>query len=96
MTDCPNKHDPIFGDQCCCNCIHRLIDMTHCCTTPDRKDGECHCMNPKGYICFPGETTNGELFAHSGWSEHGLCELHEYKKNYNRNQEQSIKETTVS
>jgi hypothetical protein len=65
---------------CCCNCKHHLKDFHHCTTVEGRKKGDpCYCNDPKGWICM-GEIAcdpeNGR--AHSGWGEHGECELHEY------------------
>ena len=57
---------------CCCNCLNHFEDWKHCCTEPDRKSGDrCVCSELKGWICMTDGTR-----AHSGWSEHGICELH--------------------
>jgi hypothetical protein len=69
-------------NRCCCNCKHHLEDFHHCTTVIGRNPGErCYCGDSKGWICL-GEIAcdplNGR--AHSGWSEHGECELHEYKE----------------
>lgn len=58
-------------NQCCCTCAHHLRDFHHC-TTTGQRDGKCVCSEPKGWICVPPEFEG----AHSGWSEHGLCELY--------------------
>jgi hypothetical protein len=59
---------------CCCNCGNHYEDFHHCCTTGQNGDG-CVCSKHKGWICmvsFEGE----EPRAHSGWSEHGECEMY--------------------
>ncbi len=63
---------------CCCNCIHRIQDFHHCTTFPGRNAGECHCDKPKGWICV-GELAHGGSRVYSGWTEHGNCEMHEFK-----------------
>lgn len=77
---CPNQFDPDFGGACCCNCKHRVEDFWHCTTHPVRESRECRCSEPKGWICL-GEWIQGGN-AHSGWSEHGLCEMHDYTELY--------------
>ena len=64
--------------RCCCNCRFRLTDNHHCTTSPDlvAELGRCVCSLPKGFICAPPEF-DGRV--HSGWSEHGLCEMHDYR-----------------
>jgi hypothetical protein len=64
--------------RCCCNCIFRIQDFHHCTTFPGRQPGECHCDKPKGWICT-GELSQGGTRVYSGWSEHGECEMHEFK-----------------
>lgn len=69
-------------EACCCTCKHRATDYEHCTTTKlDRVIGsDCFCSIPKGFVCTVGfhiDPINGKV--HSGWSEHGLCELHEEK-----------------
>lgn len=59
-------------NECCCTCKHHLQDFHHCTTKPGRQPGTCVCSEPKGWICMPPDFDR----AHSGWSEHGLCELH--------------------
>ena len=63
---------------CCCNCIHHLRDNHHCTTAHElrEKKGGCVCSEPKGWICAPPEF---EGTAHSGWTEHGMCEMHTFK-----------------
>jgi len=62
---------------CCCNCKHHIEDFHHCTTkikVPEDEDN-CVCSQHKGWICmikFPDEK---EIRAHSGWSEHGYCEM---------------------
>ncbi len=59
---------------CCCNCKNHYEDFNHC-TTGGQKENGCVCSEHKGWIClisFEGETPR----AHSGWSEHGMCEMH--------------------
>lgn len=75
---------------CCCTCKHRLIDYHHCTTTGQCGDksgfkpGEpielnCICSRPRGYICAAGIAYGENGRVYSGWSEHGMCELHEKK-----------------
>jgi hypothetical protein len=62
-------------DRCCCNCKHHIRDYRHCST--DRKEGEeCVCNEPKGWICMPPDFPG---HGYSGWPEHGLCEMHDYR-----------------
>lgn len=63
--------------RCCCNCKSHLEDFHHCTTVSDRKPGTCFCNDHKGWICMG---MLGDSKAHSGWSEHGICEMHEKKK----------------
>lgn len=64
--------------RCCCNCRYRLIDFHHCTTAPELRGGHggCVCGLPKGFICAPPLGVR----VHSGWSEHGLCEMHGFAK----------------
>ena len=66
---------------CCCNCKHRVQDFHHCTTVtiPLDLQRKCHCNEPKGWICM-GEIAQGGTRAYSGWTEHGECEMHEYKE----------------
>jgi hypothetical protein len=68
---------PKFGS-CCCNCLYHLQDNYHCTTAPELRTekGGCMCGEQKGWICAPPEF---EGTAHSGWTEHGMCEMHELK-----------------
>jgi len=68
MNDCAIPH----RGSCCCNCRWHVEDFHHCTTVPDRKG--CVCSEHKGWICM----AEGDR-AHSGWSEHGMCEMHEAK-----------------
>lgn len=69
MNDCAI---PQWGS-CCCNCRWHIEDFHHCTTVEDR-GGKCVCSEPKGWICM-----SPEGHAHSGWTEHGMCEMHEPK-----------------
>lgn len=62
---------------CCCNCRFHLADFRHC-TTVNRRPGEgCVCSQPRGWICaMPAMIPNYGGRAHSGWREHGMCEMH--------------------
>ena len=62
---------------CCCNCKYHIRDFHHCTTVVNKPLGKCVCSEPKGWICMPPEM-EGE--AYSGWSEHGLCEMHDFAK----------------
>jgi len=66
-----------FGS-CCCNCLYHLRDNYHCTTAPELRTekGGCVCGEQKGWICAPPEF---EGTAHSGWTEHGMCEMHRIK-----------------
>lgn len=74
---------PTFGD-CCCTCENHYEDFYHCTTSPkpdsyDENNHKCVCSTHKGWICLismEGEKPR----AHSGWSEHGLCECYVRKK----------------
>lgn len=65
--------------RCCCNCAHHIRDYHHCTTAWELREqhGGCVCSVPKGWICRPPEFDG---HAYSGWSEHGLCEMHDYAK----------------
>ena len=54
---------------CCCGCRWHIEDFHHCTTVAERD--ECVCSQHKGWICMPPESER----AHSGWSEHGMCEM---------------------
>lgn len=76
MKKCDHNKEIDNGGRCCCNCKYHIEDFTHCCTTT-KKEGEtgCICGAHKGWICMPPETDQ----AYSGWKEHSLCEMHEFK-----------------
>ncbi len=63
-----------FHGRCCCTCRHRLTDYSHPCT-----DGKS-VVEARGFICAAPELFDGSSGAHSGWTEHGICECHEKKK----------------
>ena len=67
---------PQFG-ACCCTCKHHVEDFHACSVDIERckKEG-CICSKHKGWICL-GMNYGKEPRAHSGWGEHGMCELHE-------------------
>ena len=69
-----------YNGACCCNCSNHHEDFYHCATQPKPVGVEgCVCSTHKGWICsisLDGEETR----YHSGWSEHGMCEMHNYKK----------------
>ena len=67
------------SNRCCCTCANHHEDFHHCTTNADLRNQQpkepgksaCICNIHKGWVCFiPG----GRL--HSGWSEHGICEMH--------------------
>lgn len=77
MDNCQKEH---WHGCCCCNCENHLEDFHHCTTLPKPKDVEgCVCGVRKGYICRMGDEDSGEVRFHSGWSEHGMCEMHVLK-----------------
>ena len=55
--------------RCCCGCRYHVEDFHHCTTVKETPN--CVCSDHKGWICMPPDFHG----AHSGWSEHGLCEL---------------------
>lgn len=59
---------------CCCNCKNHIQDFHHCTTVVSRPLQKCVCSQPKGWICMPPEFDGA---AYSGWTEHGICEMHE-------------------
>lgn len=69
---------------CCCTCRFHIRDYHHC-TTPEgsklRKEtgNKCVCSVTRGWICA-GFLLSGddspECGVHSGWGEHGMCEMH--------------------
>lgn len=82
MTRCQKD---LWKGHCCCNCKYHIEDFYHCTTvTRDEKlrlsDDNCVCNIHKGWICMP-QHLEGIGRAHSGWEEHGMCEMHELKEN---------------
>lgn len=90
MNACMKGWDDVKANKngrCCCNCEYHLVDYHHC-TTIDRQavaaqTGSlpfvgCVCLIPKGWICCPPDDEN--KMCYSGWSEHGMCEMHQFKK----------------
>ena len=65
---------------CCCTCVYHLEDYENCTTNQSlrNKKNVCICNIQKGYICYA--YIDGMGRAHSNWGEHGMCELHEKKK----------------
>lgn len=61
-------------EHCCCGCRWHIADYHHC-TTVENRTG-CVCSQQKGWICMDPESER----AHSGWSEHGMCEMWMPKK----------------
>lgn len=81
-SDC-TLHNPEWR-ACCCNCRYHLRDYHHC-TTPEgsllrseKYDNKCVCSVPRGWVCaaFWFAEKPGDGRVHSGWGEHGLCEMH--------------------
>lgn len=69
---------------CCCNCRFHLRDYHHCTTMEgwllrsEQYANKCVCAVPKGWVCA-GFVMSGEspgAGVHSGWGEHGMCEMH--------------------
>lgn len=56
---------PRWRGKCCCSCRHHLRDHSH----PSTDGGRV--TQPRGWVCAPPEWSG----VHSGWSEHGLCEM---------------------
>ena len=54
---------------CCCGCRWHIEDFHHCTTVAE--SGGCVCSQHKGWICMSPESER----AHSGWGEHGMCEM---------------------
>ena len=62
---------------CCCNCRYHVADNHHCCTTGQKEVGKCVCSKRRGWACVAGLfMAEGRRAIHSGWSKHGMCELH--------------------
>lgn len=67
-----------FGGRCCCNCRWLAEDHSH-----PNTDG-MSIMLQRGFVCMAPEFVverNGKAVAQvfSGWSEHGICEMHDYR-----------------
>lgn len=81
MSECKKRWPPNSADRCCCNCAFHLRDYHHCTVTAGREETrartgkQCVCSEPRGWVCA---TPSGDGRVFSGWSEHGLCERHEY------------------
>lgn len=58
---------PEYQGRCCCNCRYHLRDHSH----PLTNGGVI--SQQRGWICDPPELD----MAFSGWSEHGMCEMHD-------------------
>ncbi len=71
MEKC-NKEE--WNGCCCCNCKNHLEDFHHCTTLPKLEC--CVCSTHKGWICKMVFEDSEEIRYHSGWSEHGICEMH--------------------
>lgn len=67
-TEETNCRAPENRGYCCCSCRYHMADHSHPLT-----DGG-NVLVRRGWICHPPEFG----FAFSGWSEHGLCEMHEF------------------
>jgi len=63
-----------WNGRCCCNCRWHIEDFYHC-TTYKGPASQCMCSTHKGWICMPPDFGG----AHSDWTEHGMCEMHEPK-----------------
>ena len=96
-SDCPNREG--LGREgghgrCCCNCRHHLPDYYHCCTVElpptSGKSRMCVCSLQKGWICYIDDLEGAR--AHSNWSEHGECEMHDYTKLYLEEQAKKLAE----
>ena len=69
-----------FHGCCCCNCKNHLEDFYHCTTHPKPQGVKgCVCSTHKGWICRTSFEDSDKVYYHSGWSEHGMCEMHENK-----------------
>jgi hypothetical protein len=58
---------PEHHGRCCCNCRYHLRDHSHPLTDGGRITAQ------RGWLCSPPELDA----AFSGWSEHGMCEMHD-------------------
>lgn len=74
MSECVKVE---WKGSCCCSCKFHLQDFHSCVTDWQRHKAEnrCICSEPKGWICACESLENGHY--HSGWSEHGMCEMWE-------------------
>ena len=78
MDNCQKEN---WNGCCCCNCENHLEDFYHCTTVPRPKEKEgCVCSVHKGWICRMAFYDSGEVYHHSNWAEHGMCEMHVMKK----------------
>ena len=59
-----------YRGRCCCNCKYHFEDRSHPCT-----DG-VSVLVQRGWICA-GDMH--ERIAFSGWTAHGMCEMHEFE-----------------
>lgn len=57
-------------ERCCCTCKHHLKDFSHPCTDGGRVTVQ------RGWVCANPELFDGARYVHSGWTEHGICEVH--------------------
>lgn len=72
-TECMKER---WRGRCCCNCRWHIEDFHHCTTAWELRSekGGCVCDEHKGWICMAPEMEH----AYSGWTEHGLCEMHDF------------------
>ena len=86
MDICQKDQKPWIGE-CCCNCGNHHKDFHHPCTTGKE------CTTQKGWICIIDEKGDGmDLWAHSGWSEHGLCEMWRPKEKKKEKEKKDVNE----
>lgn len=75
-----NCQKELWNGCCCCNCANHLEDFYHCTTEPKPEGVKgCVCSTHKGWICRCQFEDSEEVRYHSGWSEHGMCEMHRFK-----------------
>lgn len=80
-----NCQKELWNGCCCCNCANHLEDFYHCTTEPKPEGANgCVCSTHKGWICRSQFEDSEEVKYHSGWSEHGMCEMHrlKYRKHF--------------
>jgi hypothetical protein len=77
MSDGCQKEE--MSGRCCCNCRYHIQDNMHCTTVVAPRC--CVCGIQKGWICMPPEFQGEQQLAFSGWTEHGMCEMHAFKPN---------------